>query len=297
MDIPAYFINAMFDYRGDYLSLTSGYNQETLYNIGILGEDRRTDRLAYKVIYNRLHNLEKVTIPIGIKKDDAPMILNIFGIVLALVIGIMVNSGRKFREDATRALLRPYNFYADVRDQRIISGYHSVILALIISAVSGLLITNLLFYFKDSIIVERFLLAFGSQSLLERFGYLAWNPVSSLLWLSLASGIFLLLLTVIVKVASFFVKNRVYLSSVFFTISWSFLPLVLLIPVGIVLYRLLSAEVANLYIYAGLFLFTLWIFYRLVKGIYVIFDVNPGSVYFYSILSVLLIAGIILIYF
>lgn len=297
MDMPAYFINTMFDYRGDYLSLTSGYNKETLYNIGILGEDRRTDRLAYKVIYNRLHNAEKVTIPIGIKKEDAPMVLNIFGIALALAIGIMFNSGRKFREDSTRALLRPYNFYADVRDQRIISGYHSVFLALIISAISGLLLTNLLFYFKDSIIVERFLLAFGSRSLLELFGYLAWNPVSSLLWLSVASGVFLLLLTVVIKSASFFVKNKVYLSSVFFTVSWSYLPLVLLIPVGIVLYRLLSAEVANLYIFAGLLLFTIWIFYRLVKGIYVIFDVNPGSVYFYSILSIMLIAGIILIYF
>lgn len=295
--IPGYFLNSMFDYRGDYASLTSGYNSESIYNIGIIGEDRRTDRLAYKVIFNRLHNAEKVTIPIGIKKDDSPMILNIFGLVLALGMGVMVNSGRKFREDSSRALLRPYNFYADVRDQRIISGYHSAFLYLIISAVSGLLMTNLLFYFKDSIMVEKLLLAFGSPSLLKWFGYLAWNPVSSLLWLTIYSGAILAILTLVIIVASFFVKNRVYLSSVFFTVTWSYLPLVLLIPVGIILYRLLSAEVANIYIYLGLFLFTIWIFYRLIKGIYVIFDVNPGSVYFYSILTVLLITGFLLIYY
>lgn len=297
INLPAYFLNTMFDYRGDYTSLTSGYNTEAEYNIGILGEDRRTDRLAYKVIYNRLHNAEKVTIPIGINKDDAPMILNIFGIVLAIAMGIMVNSGRKFREDSSRALLRPYNFYADVRDQRIISGYHSAFLSIIISAVSGLLLTNLFFYFKDSIMIERILLSFGSPSLLKLFGYLAWNPVSSLLWLTIFSGVLLLVLTIIIKIASFFVKNHVYLSSVFFTVTWSYLPLILLIPVGIVLYRLLSAEVANIYIYAGLFLFTIWIFYRLIKGIYVIFDVNPSSVYFYSILAVLFISGFILIYY
>ena len=70
-----------------------------------------------------LHNSENVTIPIGSKKADAPMIFIVFGIVLAILMGILVNSGRKFREDASRALLRPYNFYADIRDQRIISGY------------------------------------------------------------------------------------------------------------------------------------------------------------------------------
>jgi beta-galactosidase len=297
INLPGYFINTMFDYRGDYASLTSGYNAETTYNIGILGEDRRTDRLSYKVIFSRLHNAEKVTIPIGIKKDDAPMILNIFGIILALAMGIMVNSGRKFREDSSRALLRPYNFYADVRDQRIISGYHSVFLSLIISAVSGLLLTNLLFYFKDSIMVERILLSFGSPSLIKLFSYLAWNPVSSLLWLTIASGVILLILTIVIKTASLFVKNHVYLSSVFFTVTWSYLPLVLLIPVGIVLYRLLSAEVANVYIYISLIVFTIWIFYRLIKGIYVIFDVNPGSVYFYSILAVILLSGFILFYY
>jgi len=41
----------------------------------------------------------------------------------------------------------------------------------------------------------------------------------------------------------------------------------------------------------------LWSFYRLIKGIYVIFDVNPGTVYFYSILLVLLIAGGFILYY
>ena len=117
----------MFDYRGDFTSIIGGYNKENLYKLGFLVKNRETDRLSYKVISAMLHNSENVTIPIGSKKDDAPMVFIVFGILLAILIGILVNSGRKFREDASRALLRPYNFYADVRDQRIISGYHSTI--------------------------------------------------------------------------------------------------------------------------------------------------------------------------
>ncbi len=296
-DLAGYFLNSMFDYRGDFTSIIGGYNKENLYKVGILGEDRETDRLSYKVISAMLHNSENVTIPIGSKKTDAPMIFIVFGIVLAILIGILVNSGRKFREDASRALLRPYNFYADVRDQRIISGYHSTLLLIIISLVSGLLLSNLFYYFKDHVSFERVLLSFGSEKLMQTVSYLAWNPFSAMLWLSAATAVVLIAFILIVQTSSFFVRNKVYLSSSYFTVVWSFLPIVLLIPVGIILYRILDAHVGNLYIFIILILFTIWIFYRLMKGIYVIFDVNPGSVYLYSILFILVFISGIFIYY
>jgi beta-galactosidase len=233
----------MFDYRGDFASLSAGYNKDNVYQIGICDEERSTDRLGYKVIYSLLHNTEKVTIPIGSKKDDAPMIFILGGLLLALGIGVLVNSGRKFREDSSRALLRPYNFFADVRDQRIMSGYHTTVLALIVSAVTSLIVCNLLFYFKESVVFEKLLLSFGSTKIIKGVSYLAWHPTSAII---LFTGFCILALFVI---ASFFVRNRVFYSSVYFSVIWSFLPFILLIPVGIVLYRLLGADMVNIYIY------------------------------------------------
>jgi beta-galactosidase len=293
--LPGYFINSMFDYRGDYQSLISGYSDEKLYRIGILGENRATDRLGYKVISAKLHNTETPTIPIGSKKDNSPMIFILFGLAIALLVGVLINSGRKFREDASRALLRPYNFYADVRDQRIMSGFQATLLALIISAVSALLLSNLLFYFRQEIKFEKILLAFGSRDLMDTVAYLAWNPGAALLWLSLGSLAALIIITIIVKMASFFVRTRVFISGIYYAVVWSFLPLVLLIPVGIILFRLLDAEYTNIYIFIGLILVTIWILYRLMKGIYVIFDVNPGGVYFYSFVFLLVVIGGILV--
>ena len=295
--LAGYFINSMFDYEGDFPSLINGYSKDNLYNIGIAGSDRNTNRLAYKVVYAKLHNTEAVTIPIGSKKDNAPMVFIIFGLFLALIMGVLVNSGRKFREDSSRALLRPYNFYADVRDQRIMSGYHSTILGFVTSAVLALLASNILFYLRDNIFFEKILLSFGSPGILSIFGYLAWHPALSLVWLTLIFIIFVPFLSIIIKAASFFVRTKVFISSIYYITIWSLLPMVLLIPVGIILYRMLFADVANLYIYIGLILFVLWSFYRLIKGIYVIFDVTPGTVYFYSILLVLvIISGFILYY-
>ena len=130
--------------------------------------------------------------------------------------------------------------------------------------------------------------------MISGISYLAWNPVESLVWLFVLSIIVMILLTIIITASSFFVRTKVYLSSVFFTIVWAMLPIVLLIPVGIVLYRLLNANAGNIYVYIFLVVFVFWLLYRLLKGISVIFDVNPGGIYFYGLVSIF---AVLLIYF
>lgn len=296
-ELLGYFINTMYDLRGDYASLTSGYDEDNIYKIGLISEDRKQERLAYKVISAKLRNAERVTIPIGAKKDDSPMIFIVTGLLLALIMGVLVNSGKKFREDASRALLRPYNFFADVRDQRIISAYHSIYLAIVISLVNALIAANVLFYLKSSFFFEKFLLSFGSPALMSAVSYLSWHPFNAIVWLFVITIMVLILLMLLIKAAAFFVKTKVYLSSTFFTVVWAYLPMVLLIPVGIVLYRLLNADVANLYIFISLFLIKIWLIYRLIKGIYVIYDSNPSTVYFYSIVIIFAALTIITVYY
>jgi hypothetical protein len=241
--------------------------------------------------------MEKVTIPIGSRKDDAPMIFIIFGLFLALVMGGLVNSGKKFREDASRALLRPYNFFADVRDQRIISAFHTTFLGLIIAAVGALILANILFYLKTSIFFERILLSLGNYKIMHAVNYLAWHPLLSLLWITIV-GIFLMLtFSILIKAVSLFARTRVYLASAYFTVIWSYLPFILLIPVGIVLYRVLQSNVINPYVYLSLIIVLFLVLYRLIKGMYVIFDSRPATVYFYTILTLSLLIGGVLFYF
>jgi len=295
--LSGFFINSITDIRGDYSSLLSGYTSNNIYNIGLVGENRKTNRIAYKVVYSKLNNTDRVTIPIGSIKDDAPMVFILIGLVLALFMGVLVNSGKKFREDASRALLRPYNYYADIRDQRIMSAYHTTFLGVIIVIVQALILSNLLYYFKTSIVFEKLLLSFGSPVLIKAVNYLCWNPFNAIVWISVFGILFALLTTLFIRLASLFIRTRVYLTSIFFTVIWAFLPMVFLIPLGIVLYRVLIADIVNIYIYLSLFVLMFWVVYRLLKGIYVIFDTSPGRVYFYSSLFIIFIFGSILLYF
>jgi len=295
--LPAFFLNSFNDYFGDYSSLLCSGSKKNLYRLGLMDESRSKNRISYKVVYSKLNNLEKVTIPIGSKKDDSPMVFIVFGLLLAIFMGVLVNSGRKFRDDASRALLRPYNFFSDVRDMRIISAAHTTLLGLIIAAVIALIVSNILFHLKTSLFFEQLLLSFASTTLLNTANYLAWHPLMSLLWLTAFNIVLFVIIALIIKIASFFIKTRVYIISVYFTFIWALLPAVLLIPVGIILYRILLADTINIYVYLGLIIVKLWVLYRLMKGIHVLFDSKPGTVYFYSIIFILAVFGAFLFYF
>jgi hypothetical protein len=194
-------------------------------------------------------------------------------------------------------LLRPYNFFSDVRDQRIISASHTTLLGLIIAAVIALIVSNVLFHLKTNLFFEHLLLAFASPGLMKAANYLAWHPLMSVLWLTAFNIVLFVIIALLIKIASLLVKTRVYIISVYFTFIWALLPVVLLIPVGIILYRVLLAGSVNPYIYMGLIFVQLWVIYRLLKGIHVLFDSKPGTVYFYSILFILALIGSVLFYF
>jgi len=67
--------------------------------------------------------------------------------------------------------------------------------------------------------------------------------------------------------------------------------------VGIVLYRVLQSNVINPYVYLSLIIVLFLVLYRLIKGMYVIFDSRPATVYFHTILTLSLLIGGVLFYF
>lgn len=289
--IPGYFFNTMFDYRSDYASVIGKYNANHILPLGLGTEDRSTERTAYKLIYAALHNLQKVTVPIGVKKDKSPFVFIVFGLFLALLIGFLINSGKKFREDALRALVRPYNFFADIRDLRIFSAIHSLILATVVSAVFALLTASYLHFFKQNILLEKVLLSTTYDSLTQIVSYLAWHPSHALFFLTLFFLAFLGVIAAVVKLASLSVMNRVFYSSAFYMVVWACVPVILLTPLGIVLYRILVPQVANWYIYLFSVGYTIWLFSRVLKGTYIIFDTHSTKVYFLGYLLVFIIVG------
>ncbi len=295
--LKGYFLNSMFDYKGDFAPMFSGFNDENEYKIGLLAADRKSDRASFHIIKARVRDGKRINIPLGNKLDDSPLFFIIASLVLSLLLGVLINSKKKFREDAIRALLRPYNFYADIRDQRILSGFNTNFLMILLSGSHALFLTNLLFFLKNNILIEKSLIALGSPDYVEFVSSLAWNPTDAFIVFFIFSVLGFLLISVIFKFASFFIKNRVIFSSIYYVVIWAFLPLTILLPLELVLYRILMADVINWYLYTAIIIFNIWLVQRLLKGIYVIFDVRPFQVYFYGFIFTILVIGAIILYF
>ncbi len=290
-DLAGSILPVLYDYKSDVHSLFAGYSKDKELKIGLLGKDKNKSRLSYRVIKSKFANGEKVKIPVGTKANETPIYFILTGLFLSVLIALLVNSKRKFREDVTRALIRPYNFYADIRDQRILTGFHSNILMVTLAGSHSLLVTNILYYLRDNIVFERLLGSFGSEKLMNVVSYLAWNPVESLAYLFFTTIGLFILLAFIFKLASQFVRNRVLFVSIYYVVIWAFIPLSILLPVELILYKILIANVANVTVYVVLALFFVWMVQRLLKGIYVIFDVSGTKVYLNVILAVIIILG------
>ncbi|MBA4407347.1 hypothetical protein C0389_08740 [bacterium] len=291
LKISGFFINSLFDYKGEYASLYGSYSKNGFYKFGILDNTRNLNSIGYKVIGAKLGDNAKVTIPIGTRKDDNPILFILLALFLSILMAVLINTKKKFREDCTRALLRPYNFFADVRDHRIMSGVHTAILMLIEAGSASLLITILLYYFHSNILLEKIFLSAGHHSLLKMLSYLTWNFEICFVVLFFVFILKFAMIAIVIKIGSFFIKTRVEFSSIFYSVVWSFLPLTILLPVELILFKLLINGNFELIILISIVLFFLWVLQRIFKGIYVVFDVRALTVYFYGIAIIILIAG------
>lgn len=294
-NLSGFFLNTLFDYKGNFPSLYGG--NKTNYQLGIFATHTTSNNLVYKVIDAKLNDKGSVTIPIGNNKDENKLIFILIALGLSILMALIINTSRKFRDDCIRAFYRPYNFYSDIRDLRIISGFHTFILLLVEAGSISLLFTILFYYLRTNILFEKILLAFGEPKILEGFSNIAWNPEKSFVIIFLIVVIKIVLLSFIIKGASLSIKTRVFFSSIFFMIIWALLPLTVLLPLELILYKILSVGNYNTLILVFLTIFWIWILLRIFKGIYVLFEINKLKVYFYSLAIILFFIVGISLYF
>ena len=140
-------------------------------------------------------------------------------------------------------------------------------------------------------------MSFGSFSLVTDFSYLAWHPKNAfvILWVAIMLGI--ILLSLLVKFFSIFNRTRVLFENIFYSITWAIMPVTLLLVIELLFLKILYMNSFNSLVYIFVILYMLWLFLRVLKGIYIVFDVQPSRVYFFAFgIFVIFIGGFLLYY-
>lgn len=278
------------DWRTDRPSVTTHSHDPYLKTMGIVGY-QRDKRIAFDVT-RAMFNGEKVqALPIGNYASSTPIVYVLAGLVALISLAFFYNGNRRFRDAVNRSMFRTYNFFADVRDQRILTYGHSIFLALVISLTWSTLLSSVLSYYRDSIFLDNLLNQMMPDQIKERFVQLIWSPFRFIIVMSVLFAAFLLLLSVVVRILSMMVRTRVYFYHAFSVTMWSLLPYIVLIPIVMILYRLLDGSVYVFPIVTFIVFISLWVLFRLLKGVSIICDVYPIKVYAVGLLMLIVISA------
>ncbi|MCX8057002.1 MAG: hypothetical protein N3F03_05255 [Ignavibacteria bacterium] len=292
----SFFVHTFSDYRLPYHSILAGKLENTLMKYGLVNEYRDKKKLSYQTLKSYLTDNKLPMIMQGEYTEKANVIYVISGLIFLALTIITINSTHRFRENVSRAVLKTYNFFSDIRDGWFISSFHSVVLALSIALSTALTYSGLFHYWKDKLELEQFVSLFNSNILFEFLSYVSWRPIESIIYFTLILIFWMILLMLLVKFFNVFVKNKIFMNHAFLIVVWSAIPFLILIPLGMVIFKVLSLEKYNWLIYSIVILFHIWVITRTLKGISIVFETKKFKVYLVSILLLIVVLASLIMY-
>lgn len=273
-------ISSFNDYElNNPLMFTSNINQH-LASSGLVDRNRQ-QRISYIAVQALFNNEKEPLLNAGSFSNNTPVSFIVFGLFLIVVLVLLINRFRRFREYIFRSLLRPYNFYADIRDQRILSLSHTIFIGIIISFTIGIFYSSVIHFFKTSEIAQMlFMMALPNATFQEFFYNLVWMPEVLMLIITITVLIFILLLSLLIKIIAYFLRARFYFIDSLTIIIWSAVPILALLPIALTLSRLLMLTSSLIWIVIIIYLaISIWVLLRIMKASSVVFDVKPLNAY------------------
>jgi hypothetical protein len=295
--IAGSFIDAFADWRGDRPLMSVKEGDRTLTPVGLLSHAREK-RAAYDMV-KLLYNGEKtVALPIGRYRASFPFAHIVWGFAIIFVMAYMYHYNRRFNETFKRALIRSYNFYADLRDVRSVSIPQTILLAVAVAATLGVMISGALYRYRADVLADYLLTTVVvSDSLKQRLISATWHPFEGILVFSAVLLLWYPLAALCIKLFALLVKRRVYWYHAFAIVVWGSMPIVLLSPVAMALFKILQSDLYGVPALVLIAAFLVWSFLRTLKGVAVIYDVSPLKAYSGGILVVLVVLGGLFVYY
>lgn len=285
-NVDGAFIWSFNDWRGDRPSLTVKSGNPWMHTLGIVTYAREK-RLAYDALRAAFRGEKFSALPMGSTRTSSPVIYVFSGLLLLIGTAYLYNANRRFREALNRSMVNAYNFFTDVRDQRIVTFMHSTLIGLIVSAATAIVLSSLLYHFRNNLFLDN-LLSFllVSDRLKEICVRLILEPRE---FIPVFTGVFFLMLVVTglcVWIVAPLFKARIYPFHSYAMTMWSTPPLLVLVPLGMILFRLIESPVYILPSVILIVILFLWVGMRFLKGLAIVYDIYPLKVYAFGLVAV-----------
>jgi hypothetical protein len=278
-DFDGGFAWAFNDWRGDRPALAINAGDPWLYSLGVVS-GYREKRVAYDALRSVFRGRKFAALPMGTHTSDAPIVYVLVGFVVLIGVVYFYNSNRRFRENLIRSMVNSYNFFADIRDQHLVSVIHSSLLGLAVTLAIALVLSSILYHFRGSWFLDTLLsYLVVSDGLKTEAISLIRDPLRSIVLLSVFGMLILFGMVVAVLFLRVILKTRVLAYHAYTVTMWSTPPLLVLIPMGMILYRVMESSIYVLpaLIIVGILLF--WVALRFLKAVSIVYDVSALKMY------------------
>ncbi len=260
--------------------------------VGLL-DARGRQRLSFEVAKALVNGEQLPLIPAGRPLQQWDFVFPIAAGFALFLIFLLLNRSRRFQENFVRALTKSFNFYADVRDQRIIPWAHTLLLLIALSIGTGTFEAAIYYYLRFDYRFDWFVDIFFPQPLLKyTVAYILWRPVELIAVCAAGWILSFLGIALLARALAVFVESKIFFRDTLNVTTWSALPYLIAIVGGMGIYSGFGAGVpvsVAIWMLVGL---TLWFFVRMMKGFAVVMDLWPPYVYTVAIAILVLLLTI-----
>jgi beta-galactosidase len=256
-----------------------------------LSDIQRQPRLAYTMLKALLNEEKEPLLRSGSFSQDTPMIYIGLSILLGLGLFLLMSRFRRFREYIIRALLRPYNFYSDIRDQRILSIVQTIAVGALSSATLAIILSTILYVFRSSFGTEyMYMVLLPTGTLRSLLDTLTWSPELAVFLFTLIGMLAHVIVAGIIQAAALLSRSKIFFTDAITITMWSALPFLLLLPLAIGMFKILAGSGTATWLILILLAMFIWYYYRLLRSTSVVFDLPSIPVY---IAGCIVMAGMI----
>ncbi len=217
---------------------------------------------------------------------------NFFSIVIFFSVIIFFTIYRRqarLRDNFTRALKRPYGFFVDMRERRIIPIGNSILMGAFSAITLAVFLGSYLYYYHNSYGYQEILGAILIPvNLYDTFLYINQYPWAITLALLLLLFFIPIFISLILKIISILGSERIRFRQAMAIGFWSGIPFIFMLPVALVHHHALHYPRFSGYLIWILLVFLVWSHVRLINGIRVLFTTRVGRVAIILLLSYLI---------
>ncbi len=293
-------VHSFNDYLFENPVLSTNYYNRELSTSGMFSRNRKF-RISFNTIQALYTGKTEPLLNSGSLEDDSlvPVSFMVITLLMIALLFLFLNQIPRFREYFVRSLTKPYNFYADIRDQRIISSIQTIILAVFISFSVAIYITSCIYINRSEEILQNLLTAALPFSFLKDFLYdLVWKPQLMMFMLASLFFIKLLIMAFLIKILAGILRAKIYFGDCFTMSVWSANPLIIFMILNLFHQRIIGASPFSTIIFGIiLVLLLLLVIYRIFRSFSVVFDKSPVVVYSIGIFVILLLMSAPVLYF